>query len=344
MSKNEDLDIRKSQLSAAKKALLASRIAAKTAPAQKTLVLRPRERNNSHCSLSYAQQRLWFLDELQPGLTAYNVPAAVRLRGSLDAGALARSLTEVVRRHEPLRSTFANIDGSPVQIVGAPHTVALPLTDLSELAASEADSRARQILYDESHLPFDLSRGPLLRARLIRIGAEEHLLFVVMHHIVSDGWSIGVLVREVAALYDAFLNRKESPLPELALQYGDYAAWEREWLSGEVVEEQLSYWREHLKGTGGLLDLPTVRPRPAVQGYQGAQMQVRLGEELSRGLKELSQREGTTLFMTMLAGIDALLHRYSGQKDIVVGTPVANRGRGELEGMIGLFVNTLALR
>jgi len=344
MSKNEDLDIRKSQLSAAKKALLASRIAAKTAPAQKTLVLRPRERNNSHCSLSYAQQRLWFLDELQPGLTAYNVPAAVRLRGSLDAGALARSLTEVVRRHEALRSTFANIDGSPVQIVGAPHTVALPLTDLSELAASEADSRARQILYDESHLPFDLSRGPLLRARLIRIGAEEHLLIVVMHHIVSDGWSIGVLVREVAALYDAFLNRKESPLPELALQYGDYAAWEREWLSGEVVDEQLSYWREHLKGTGGLLDLPTVRPRPAVQGYQGAQMQVKLGEELSRGLKELSQREGTTLFMTMLAGIDALLHRYSGQKDIVVGTPVANRGRGELEGMIGLFVNTLALR
>lgn len=341
---NEAIDTRKSQLSDAKKALLRNRLSAKTASVQKIPPLRRRQ-SNGPCCLSYAQQRLWFLDELQPGLTAYNVPAAVRLRGALDAGALARSLTEVVRRHEALRTTFAGIDGSPVQIVGPPQTVDLPLTDLSELSALEAEARGRELLYEESHLPFDLSRGPLLRAQLIRLGAEEHLLSIVMHHIVSDGWSIGVIVREVAALYDAFLNGKESPLPELTVQYGDYAVWEREWMTGEVVEGQVSYWREQLKGAGGLvLELPTIRPRPAVQAYEGAQIRVELEPELTSRLKELSQREGATLFMTLLAGFDVLLHRYSGQKDIVVGTPVANRGRGELEALVGLFVNTLALR
>jgi acyl carrier protein len=213
--------------------------------------------------LSFAQQRLWFLDRIEPGSAQYNVPTAVRLRGKLDRAALEAALGEVVRRHEVLRTTFGAVEGRPVQVIAAESRVSLPLSDLTHLPPGERDAAAREIAEAEGRRPFDLERGPLLRARLVKIGEEEHLLSIVMHHIVSDGWSMGVLVREVAALYEAFSGGKPSPLSELPLQYADFARWQREWLSGEALERELDHWRRELSGAPPLLELPTDRPRPA---------------------------------------------------------------------------------
>jgi amino acid adenylation domain-containing protein len=267
----------------------------------------------------------------------------VRLIGKLEVDELGRAFTEVVRRHESLRTRFEVVEGEPVQIIEAPGPVRLAVTDLSGLGEA-GEAEAKRLAGEEARQAFDLRRGPLLRLRLLRLSEEKHVLLVTMHHIVSDGWSIGLLIREVAVLYESYLRGEEAALPELPVQYGDYAVWQREWLQGGVLEEQLSYWREQLQGAAGVLELPADRPRPAVQGYSGGNVAVELGEELTAGLKALSRREGVTLFMTLLAGFQALLHRYSGQEEIVVGTPVANRRRGELEGLIGFFVNTLALR
>ena len=218
-------------------------------------------------SLSFAQQRLWFLHQLEPESAFYNMPGAVRLEGRLDVAALRRSLNEVVRRHEALRTHFASIDGAPVQVIAPVLELALAVTDLSGWPATERDARAEGEARIEAETPFDLARGPLIRARLLRLGAEEHIALVTMHHIVSDGWSIGVLIDEVAALYAAYVEGRPSPLPELAVQYADYAHWQRQWLAGEVLDEQLAYWKEQLSGAPTLLALPTDRPRPAVQSY-----------------------------------------------------------------------------
>ncbi|HYG65747.1 MAG TPA: non-ribosomal peptide synthase/polyketide synthase, partial [Thermoanaerobaculia bacterium] len=294
--------------------------------------------------LSFAQQRLWFLDQLAPGGGAYNVPVALRVEGDLHVGVLQCSLTEIVRRHEALRTVFAAHDGTPVQIVEPPYELALPVVDLSGLEEGRRERLGSELLGREARRPFHLSRGPLLRALVVRLSAEEHLALVTIHHIVSDGWSIGILVREVSMLYASLSARMDSPLPELPVQYADYAVWQRSWLQGEVLAQDIDYWRRQLAGAPALLELPTDRPRPAVQSSRGAAWVFPLPVELSAGLQSLSRRRGATLFMTLLAGFQMLLARYTGQQDVVVGTPIAGRNHVELEGLIGFFINTLILR
>ncbi len=294
--------------------------------------------------LSYAQQRLWFIDQLEPNSALYNIPAAVRLKGELNLTALGQTFSEVVRRHEVLRTTFVNVDGEPLQHISPAQPLSLPIVDLSHLTADERETEAQRLATAEAQRPFDLSRGPLFRVQVLRLSVTEHILLCTMHHIVSDGWSIWMLVREVAALYEAFSQDQPSPLPELPIQYADYAVWQRQWLEGAVLEAQLAYWREQLSGAPSVLELPTDYPRPAVQSFRGAAQSIRLSAELTEKLRQLSRAEGVTLFMTLLSAFSVLLSRLSGQADIVVGTPIANRTRVETEGLIGFFVNTLVLR
>jgi amino acid adenylation domain-containing protein len=293
--------------------------------------------------LSFAQQRLWFLNQLEPHSAAYNIPAALRLNGALDTSALERSLSEIVRRHEALRTTFIEKDGEPTQLIQPAQAVELALFDLSPLPLTEREQQAQQLAAKEAARPFDLAEGPLLRARLIRLSAEEHIALLTMHHIISDGWSIGVLVKEVRALYEAYSTGRESPLTELAIQYADYAVWQRGWLRGEVLDEQLGYWRGQLEGAPAVLELPTDHPRPRVQTYRGAHEIFEVSAELTKELKASSRREGVTLFMTLLAAWKVLLHRYTGQDRIPVGSPVANRGRAETHELIACFINTVVL-
>jgi len=294
--------------------------------------------------LSFAQQRLWFIDQWEPGNPYYNIPTAVRLTGPLDVAALEQSLNEVVRRHEALRTTFETVEGRPVQIIAPVLTVPLPVVDLGGLAETEREAEARRLAVEEAGWSFDLARGPLARAAALRLGKEEYVLLLNMHHIVSDGWSTGVFIQEMATLYQAFSAGQPSPLPELLIQYADFAIWQREWLQGEVLDAQLAYWKEQLRDAPAVLDLPTDRPRPPIQTYKGATESFTLSESLTAALQALSREEGSTLFMTLLAAFDTLLYRYTGQKDIVVGSPIANRNRSEIEGLIGFFVNTLVLR
>jgi len=294
--------------------------------------------------LSFAQQRLWFLDQWEPSSPFYNSPSVLRLSGQLELAVLQRTLFEVVRRHEVLRTSFPSVEGQPRQRIVERWQPALPLIDLSALDQAVAQEAVSGLVQREALQPFNLATGPLLRATLLRLEPEEHVLLFTMHHIVSDGWSMGLLVREVAALYKAYQEGQESPLEELAVQYADYAVWQREWLAGEVLEGQLEYWRRQLAGAPAVLELPADRPRPRVQSYRGATSEFRLRGELTAALKDLSRRSGVTLFMTLLAGFEVLLWRLSGQEDICVGTAIANRTRRETEGVIGFFVNTLVLR
>ena len=303
-----------------------------------------RERWGGLLPLSFAQQRLWFLDQLEPESASYIIPAAVRLKGELNVEALERTLSEIVRRHEVLRTRFVSVGGEPRQQVLDAEAVSLPVTDLSGLEEAEREAAIRRAVTSDSHELFDLANGPLLRVKLLRLGAEEHVVLLTMHHIVSDGWSMGLLIKEVATLYEAYSSGEESALTELPVQYGDFAMWQQGWLQGEALERQLIYWREQLGGRLPVLELPTDRPRPAVQSYRGARLGLGLPDELSTELKELSRREGATLFMTLLAAFQILLHRYSGQREIVVGTDVANRNYHETEGLIGFFVNQLVLK
>ncbi|WP_164014709.1 non-ribosomal peptide synthetase [Pyxidicoccus trucidator] len=294
--------------------------------------------------LSFAQQRLWFIDQLEPGSPLYNMPAALRLEGSLDAQALEAALAEVVRRHEALRTTFVSHEGQPVQHIHPDGGFRLSRVELTALPPAQRQDEARRLAREEAQRPFDLAAGPLLRALLLRLDEDEHVLLLSLHHIVTDGWSTGNLVREVAALYTAFTSGQPSPLSPLPVQYADYAVWQRGWLQGEVLEHQLSWWRQRLEGAPHALELPTDRPRPAVQTSRGAYLPVRLPLELSESLKALSRRQGLTPFMTLLAAFQVLLHRYSGQDDLIVGSPIAGRNHSDTEGLIGFFVNNLALR
>jgi amino acid adenylation domain-containing protein len=293
---------------------------------------------------SFPQQLLWLLDQLEPGRAIYNLPGPVRLTGALDIAALEQSLNEIVRRHEALRTTFDEVDGTPVQVIAPGLELTLPVTDLCHLPAGEREAASRRLVTEEARKPFDLARGPLVRAELLRLGDQEHVLLLTMHHIVSDGWSLQVLNKELAALYEAFSAGRPSPLPGLPIQYVDFAHWQREWLQGEALEKQLAYWRAQLAGAPAVLELPTDRPRPAEQSFRGAQASVMLPASLTEALKAMGQREGATLFMTLLAAFQALLSRYTGHEDIVVGSPIANRTRTELEGLIGFIANLLALR
>jgi amino acid adenylation domain-containing protein len=294
--------------------------------------------------LSFAQQRLWFLHQMDPSNAAYNMPIAFRLSGQLEVEALQWSLDEIVRRHEILRTTFDVLDQAPVQLVAATGDLKLAVTDFSSLPPSISAAEAEMLASEEIQRPFDLVNGPLIRARLMRLGAIENVLLVTMHHIISDGWSQTILLNELSALYEAAVAGRTSPLPELPIQYADFAEWQREWLSGELLDQQLEYWRKHLQGAPPSLELPTDRPRPAQQSFNGARHSFALSHDVSARLVELGRREDATPFMTLLAAFYVLLYRYTGETDIVVGTPVANRNRRELESLIGFFVNTLALR
>jgi len=293
---------------------------------------------------SFAQQRLLFLDQLEPGSPLYNISRAIRICGDLNVAALEQSLSEILRRHQTLRTTFVQADGGPLQVVGPATTLPLPLVDLRELPQTEREARAQELVAEEAQRPFDLARGPLLRGTLLALGDQEHLLLLTMHHVVSDGWSMGVFFREMAALYGAFSDGKPSPLPELPIHYADFAQWQREWLHGDVLEAQLSYWKQQLGNGLPVMELPNDRPRPAVQTYRGAKHPMTLSLSLTEALKALGRQERVTLFMILLAAFQTLLHRYSGQDDIVVGSPIAGRNKIETEGLIGFFVNTLVLR
>ncbi|MGQ0555595.1 MAG: amino acid adenylation domain-containing protein [Nitrospiraceae bacterium] len=303
-----------------------------------------RRDGSNHYPLSYAQQRLWFLDQLEPGQAFYNLPVAVRLEGEVDERVLGHVVNEVVRRHEILRTTFATIDGGPVQHIAAELTVAVSVEDLTNIPNGEGEQRAKELMQAEAQQPFDLVTGPLVRMRLLRLTATEHILLFTAHHIVSDGWSMGVLVREVAALYRAYVQQQPSPLPELAIQYADYAAWQRQWLSGPILQKQVTYWIKHLAGAPSILTLPTDRPRPSVHSYRGATHTFTVAAPTVMGLYQVGQQAQATLFMTLAAALTVLLARYSGQRDICLGTPIANRTRAEIEPLIGFFVNTLVLR
>ncbi|HEY3570037.1 MAG TPA: amino acid adenylation domain-containing protein [Thermoanaerobaculia bacterium] len=294
--------------------------------------------------LSFGQERLWFLDRLQPDSPAYNIPFALELAGRLDAGALERSLGEITRRHEVLRTVFREVEGRPVQVILPLVEVSLSVVDLSGLPAEVRRLEARRLRGEEARLPFALDRGPLLRVRLFRLGTGEHQVCVSLHHIVSDGWSVGLFVRELGALYAAATAGEPSPLRELPVQYADFAVWQRQWLAGETLGAELAYWRERLAGLPPVLELPTDRPRPAVRAARGAVRPLTLPGELAQSLGGLGRAHGATLFMVLLAGFQALLQRYSGQDDLAVGTPVAGRRHLETEPLIGLLINTLVLR
>jgi len=293
--------------------------------------------------LSYAQLRLWIFDRLAPNSPVYNISGAVRLRGVLDVSALEQTFAEVIRRHEVLHTTFVADGDTPAQVIAPPRPMEIPAHDLRLLPQSERECEAQRRATEEAHRPFDLAKGPLLRVLLLRMADAEHILLLTMHHIVSDGWSMGILIGEVAVLYEAYVKGHASPLPPLPIQYADFADWQRAWLQGEVLEKQLAYWKRQL-GDLPVLELPTDHPRPAVQTFRGATRTAALSQTLVVELRRLCRREGVTLYMALLAAFAILLQRYTGQEDIPVGTTVANRNRAEIEGLIGFFVNTLVLR
>lgn len=294
--------------------------------------------------LSFAQRRVWVLHQLNPDSLAYNMPSFVRLQGPLRVTALEQALTEVVRRHEVLRTTFSTVKDRPAQIIAPPSDVRLSVTDLRRLPDEQRNSVANRLALQESRRPFDLTRGPLLRSRLLRVSDQEHILLITMHHIICDGWSIGLFVKEITSLYLAISEAKPSPLDDLPIQYADFACWEHQWMHTSFLEDQVSYWKGRLGGTLPMLRLPLDRLRPPLQSFRGATQSLRWPEEVCRGLRRLTQEENVTLFMTLLAAFEAMLHYYTEQEDIVVGTDIANRNREEIEPLIGFFVNQLVLR
>ncbi|HEX9987858.1 MAG TPA: amino acid adenylation domain-containing protein [Chloroflexia bacterium] len=294
--------------------------------------------------LSFAQQRLWFLDRMEEGSAFYNVSFATRLRGPLDVGALERGINEIARRHDTLRTSFVMEGEQPVQVVAPEVDLPLTLVDLSHLPAQEREKASRERLTQEAQRPFDLAQGRLIRALLVRLGEDKHLFLVTMHHIISDGWSSGIFHDELQALYTAFTEGRPSSLPRLPIQYGDYAVWQRERLQGEALQTQLDYWVGQLRDAPPLLELPTDRPRPPSQTYRGATQVADLPPELLLKLEDLAKREGVTFFMTLLAAFQVLLYRYTGMDEIIVGAPIAGRTQAEVEGLIGFFANTLVLR
>ncbi|HKX28620.1 MAG TPA: condensation domain-containing protein, partial [Blastocatellia bacterium] len=294
--------------------------------------------------LSFAQQRLWFLDQLLPNDPLYNMPGAIRLEGRLDIEALERGVNEIVRRHEVLRTRIEMEEGEPVQAIDPWEYRKLEMLDLTGLTRDESAEMAGKVANQEAETGFDLSRGPLLRVKILKLGAEEHVALFTMHHIVSDGWSMGILVREIGELYRAYSVGAEPRLDELPIQYADFAVWQRRWLQGESLEHQLAYWVQHLGGEPPRLELPTDKPRPDGPAQRGAQQSRLLPVTLSDSLKALSLKQSCTLFMTLLAAFKTLLFYLTGQTEITVGTDIANRNRAETEQLIGFFVNQLVLR
>lgn len=294
--------------------------------------------------LSFAQQRLWFLDQYEPDTILYNIAHAIRLQGALDVAALEQSLNDIVWRHETLRTTFSIVDDRPVQVIHKVCDFSLTLIELREPSSEKMEATAARLAAEEVEKPFNLAKGPLLRVKLLRLAEDDHVLLITMHHIISDGWSIKVFIGEIEQLYEAYTNGQRAALPELPIQYADFALWQRSWLQGAKLEEQLFYWRTQLADASPVLDLPTDRPRPAFQTFNGAHRPLTFSKKLSEQITRLSRREGATLFMTLLSAFSVLLYRYTDQDDILIGTPIANRNRAETENVIGFFVNTLVLR
>src|ERR1043165_3489653 len=318
-------------------------LAKKSAPVLNTESIKRMPRTGNP-PLSFAQKRLWFLNQLEPENTAYNMPAALRLTGKLNLDALEESLAEITRRHEVMRTSFVIEDDEPTQKILSPQPVRIPLIDLSCLSTYEREAEAMRLARREAQQPFDLSVGPLVRLKLLRLEADEHMLLLTVHHIVFDGWSTGVLISELTALYRAYESGEDSPLAELPVQYADYAVWQREWFQGETLDQLLSYWRRQLADATEVLNLPTDKPRPAVRSTDGARQSFQVSPEVVLKLKMLGQEERATLFMVLLAAFQVLLSRYTAQTDVLVGVAVSNRNRAEIEGLIGFFVNMLVMR
>ncbi len=293
---------------------------------------------------SFGQRRLWFLDQFEPDSPYYNIPSAFRLYGPFRLDVFKRAIQEIVDRHESIRTTFAASDGEPVQVIAPKLILPVPVIDLSALKAEEKETEILRRATEEARKPFNLKKGPLARVTILKAGEEDHIILLTLHHIISDGWSMGVLVAEISALYNAFSNNQPNPLPELPLQYADYAEWQNEYLQGEVLDKQLQFWKEHLGSNPPVLELPTDRPRPKILTNAGASTSRIISKKLADAIASVGKQENATLFMTLLAVFKILLARYSGQTNISVGTPIANRTQGETEGLIGLFINTLVLR
>ncbi|MEJ1932987.1 condensation domain-containing protein, partial [Nostoc sp. NIES-2111] len=331
------------ELSPEKRALLMQRLnqqKGKISP----IKIQPQSRNTQTFPLSFAQQRLWFFSQLEPESSAYNIPTAIRLTGRLNVAALENSINEIVTRHEILRTTFIVVNGEPVQVIGAATRLQLPIIDLQTIPEIEQETEVQRLATLEAQTPFNLETDSLLRVRLLRLGETNHVLLLTMHHIVSDGWSTGILIHELTTLYKAEDIGQPHNLPELFIQYVDFAVWQRQWLQGEVLNTQLDYWKQKLSGHLPVLELPTDRPRPAIQTDRGKTQSFTLSPTLTAALQNLSQQQEVTLFMTLLAAFKTLLYRYTGAVDILVGSPIANRNQLGIEGLIGFFVNTLVLR
>src|ERR1051325_5770428 len=294
--------------------------------------------------LAFAQQRLWSLGPIEGASEAYHIPLRMRMRGALDAGALRRALDRIVARHEVLRTTFAVVEGEPVQRIQEVEQACFELREEDLRERGETSEEVARRMEEEGERPFDLTRGPLIRGQLLQVAEDEHILLITMHHIVFDEWSLGIFLNELNTLYAAFREGQADPLPELKLQYADYAVWQRQLIEGEKLQQQAEYWKGALAAAPALLELPWDHARPAQQNYSGKLSPIELEETLLIGLKELSRRHGATLFMTLLGGWAALMGRLSGQEEVVIGIPVANRGSVEIEKLIGFFVNTLAVR
>ncbi len=300
--------------------------------------------SETNIPLSWSQQRLWFLDQLEGSNATYNIPSALKLEGDLNVAALEEALQEIIRRHEVLRTSFESVNGEPVQVIAPQVRLELPVINLQNLPQEQQSEQVKQRSINAAQTTFNLAIAPLMQLELLRLGQNSHILLINVHHIISDGWSSGIFIEELSALYAAFVEGKESPLAELEIQYADFALWQREWLSGKVLEEKLNYWRGQLADSTPLLELPTDHPRPAIQTDNGANHLCTLDADLTAKVKQLSQEHGVTLFMTLEAIFATLLYRYSGQTDITIGTPIANRNRSEIEALIGVFINTLVLR
>lgn len=299
---------------------------------------------NANLPLSFAQQRLWFLNQLEPNSTTYNLPFAVRLTGMLNVPALEQSLNEIVQRHEALRTTFTSVNGQPIQVINHTLTLKLSVVDLQEYPIKKQEAEVLRLAVQEAQLLFNLAKGPLLRTTLLHLSEQQYVLLFTMHHIVSDGWSIGIFIKEVTALYEAFCKGQPSPLSELPIQYADFAAWQQNWLQGEVLNTLLRYWEKQLGDNLPVLQLPTIRPFSEVKNSQEERQTLILSKTLSQAIKKLGDSLGTTLFITLLGAFNVLLYWYTGNKDIVVGTDIANRNKIEIENLIGFFVNQLVLR
>ncbi|MCG5057488.1 MAG: hypothetical protein KA714_05650 [Limnoraphis sp. WC205] len=304
----------------------------------------PKRKINDNLPLSFSQQRLWFIHQLESETSAYNIPIAWHLNGHLNITILVQTLNEIVRRHESLRTTFNSIQNNqPQQSISSHFTLNIPIIDLQILSENHPDSEAKRLAKQEAKNYFNLNKDQLIRVTLLKLSETKFILLLTLHHIIADGWSRGVLLKEFSAIYKAFSEQKPSPLPELKIQYVDFAIWQQQWLTGEELKTQLSYWKQKLKNLT-TLNLPTDYPRPVTQSFRGKTQSLTLSQELTTALKTLSRQQGVTLFMTLLAAFKILLHRYSNQDDIVIGSPIANRNWQETESLIGFFVNTLVLR